>query len=157
MASQSLVNVKEKTGEQCLKKVKAVFNELKVNIPDEVLDRAHRIGQAKVVAGKRVRQMIVRFTTWRHRTAVYRARKASNQYKVRLDLTRTRLDTIIKTTHRIQEKGLEGFTFADVNCRLCAKIGDGFHYFNDMDDFDALTDKLGSPTEEQESRDSGDD
>ncbi len=63
MASQSLVNVKEETGEQCLKKVKAVFNELKVNIPNDVLDRAHRIGQAKVVAGKRVRQMIVRLTT----------------------------------------------------------------------------------------------
>ena len=43
---------KEESGEQCLKKVKAVFNELKVNIPDAVIDRAHRIGQAKIVAGK---------------------------------------------------------------------------------------------------------
>ena len=79
---------KEESREQCLKKVKAVFNELKVNIPDAVIDRAYRIGQVKTVAGKRTRQMIVRFTTWRHRTALYRARKSCNQYKIRLDLTK---------------------------------------------------------------------
>ena len=94
----------ESAGEQCLKKGKAVFNELTVDIPDTVIDRAHRIGQAIVVAGKRTRQMIVRFTTKRHRSAVYRARKFCNQYKIRLDLTKKELDTIIKTTDMLQEK-----------------------------------------------------
>ena len=135
---------KDESNEQCLKKVKAVFNELKVDIPDAVIDRAHRIGQAKVVAGKRARQMIVRFTTWRHRSAVYRARKSCNQYKIRLDLTKKRLDTIIKTTQMLHEKGLQGFTFADVNCRLCAKIGNDFHYFKDEDDLTSVIDRLES-------------
>ena len=133
---------KEESGEQCLKKVKAVFDELNVEIPDAVIDRAHRIGPAKVVAGKRTRQMIIRFTTWRHRTAVYRARKSRDKYKIRLDLTKKRLDTIIKTTKMIEEKGFQGFTFADVNCRLFAKIGKDFHYFNDEDDLTSLIDRL---------------
>ena len=133
---------KEESGEQCLKKVKAVFDELNVEIPDAVIDRAHRIGQARVVAGKRTRQMIVRFTTWRHRTAVYRARKSWDKYKIRLDLSTKRLDTIIKTTKMIEEKGFQGFTFADVNCRLCAKIGKDFNYFNDEDDLASLIDRL---------------
>ena len=29
----------------------------------------------------------------------------------------------------LEEKNI-GFVFADVNCRLCAKIGDNFHYFD---------------------------
>ena len=129
--------------------MKAVFNELKLNIPDAVIDRTHGIGQAKIVAGKRTRQMIVRFTTWRHRTAVYRTRKSCNQYKIRLDLTKRRLDTIIKTTEMLQEKGLQGFTFADVNCRLCAKIGNDFHYFNDEDDLTSIIDRLESTADNE--------
>ena len=108
------------------------------------IDSAHHIGQAKIVAGKITRQIIVRFTTWRHRTAVYRARKSCNQHKIRLDLTKKRLDTIIKTTEMLQEKGLQGFTFADVNCSLCAKIGNDFHYFNDEDDLTSIIDRLES-------------
>ena len=66
---------KNESSESCLEKVKNVFNELGVDIPDVVIDRAHRIGRPRIVQGKRVHQVIVRFTTWRHRTLVYRARK----------------------------------------------------------------------------------
>ncbi len=69
------------SGEKCLAKVKAVFAKLDVDVPDNVIDRAHRIGSPKVVKGKKVHTMIVRFTTWRHRTAVYRARKNCSSYK----------------------------------------------------------------------------
>ena len=86
--------------------------------------------------------MIIRFTTWPHRTAVYRARKSCDKYKIRLDLTKKRLDTIMNTTKMIEEKGFQGFTFADVHCRLCAKIGKDFHYFNDEDDLTSLIDRL---------------
>ena len=59
------------TGDQSLEKVKEVFNELGVDIPDQVIDEAHRIGDIKLIEGRRYKQMIVRFTTWRHRTLVY--------------------------------------------------------------------------------------
>ena len=81
--------------------------------------------------------MIIRFTTWRHRTAVYKARKASSKYKIRLDLTKKRLNGMMKVSNDLNAKKL-GFAFADVNCRLCAKIGDKFVYFNANDDLDAL-------------------
>ena len=82
------------SGDQCLKKVKAVLEKLNVNVPEEVIDRAHRIGRPKVFNGRKIHTMIVRFTTWRHRTAVYRARKTCPSYRIKLDLTKKRLDTV---------------------------------------------------------------
>lgn len=134
---------KSESGEQCLTKVKQMFKKLNVNVPDAVIDRAHRIGNRN--------QMIVRFTTWRHRTLVYRARKKpESPYKIRLDLTKKRLSTVIATNDVLQAKNL-GFSFADVNCRLCAKIGDKFHYFSDEEDFKALLAKLNIDIEDVDS------
>ena len=137
------------TGDQCLKKVKSMFKELKVAISDEVIYRAHRIGKPKVKNGINIHTMIVRFTTWRHRTAVYRARKVSSKYKIRLDLTKKRLNAIVKVSKDLDTKKL-GFAFADVNCRLCAKVGDKFVYFNANDDLDAFVNRF-------ETEDDGDD
>lgn len=137
------------TGEDCLKKVKKIFNELSVKIPDSAIDRAHRIGQIKESQGKKFRQMIIRFTTWRHRTMVYKARKNSDKYRVRLDLTKKRLKLIGKTNEMLQGRNLNGYTFADINCRLCAKLDDGFSYFDDETEFkDLIKQKFGEEQEE---------
>ena len=76
------------TAERCFVKVKDVFEELEVSIPEDVVDRAHRIGKPKIIQGKRCHTLIVRFTTWRHGTIVYRARKNCPKYKIRLDMTK---------------------------------------------------------------------
>ena len=123
----------KETGEDCLEKVKKVFNELQVDIPDSVLDRAHRIGRPQTVRGRIIHQVIVRFTTWRHKTKVYRARKKCPKYRIKLDLTKKRVKLLEKVNAFLEEKEL-GFAFADVNCRLCAKIGDQFHYFESEED-----------------------
>ena len=125
------------TGDQCLKKVKSVFKELKVAIPDKVIDRAHWIGKPKAKNGINIHTIIIRFTTWGHRTAVCRVRKASSKYKIRLDLTKKRLNAMVKVSNDLDTKKLV-FAFADVNCRLCAKVGDEFVYFNANDDLDAF-------------------
>ena len=52
------------SGEKCLEKVKEVFKELNVDVPDLVLDRSHKIGKVAEVKGRWYRPMIVRFTTW---------------------------------------------------------------------------------------------
>ena len=67
------------TEEDCLNKVKEVIKTLKVDIPDVVIDRAHRIGRKPkpLVKWGMNQSMIVKFTTWRHRTAVYRARNTN--------------------------------------------------------------------------------
>ena len=80
--------------EQYLDKVKKVFEELDVELPDAVIGRAHRIGAKKIVKGRSSQQMIVRFTTWRDVSGVYR-RKRSKNVKIHLDLTKRRLDLLI--------------------------------------------------------------
>ena len=48
----------------------------------------------------------------------------------------------------LKGRNLNGYTFADINCRLCAKLDDGFYYFEDETEFkDLIKHKLG---EEQE-------
>ena len=116
------------TGDQSLEKVKEIFNELGVDVPDVVIDRAHRIGEVKEIEGRRYKQMIVRFTTWRHRTLVYKARKESKKYRIKLDLTAAKATMLRKANEMLRSmKG--AFAFADINCRLCAKIGPDFFYF----------------------------
>ena len=86
-------------------KVKSMFSELGVDIPDAVIDRENRIGRKTMDANeKHKQQVIVRFTTWRHRTTVYRTREKIKSIKIRLDLTKPRLDllssanNVLKTT-----------------------------------------------------------
>eukprot|EP00112_Aurelia_sp_Birch-Aquarium-sp1_P023539 Seg705.9 transcript_id=Seg705.9/GoldUCD/mRNA.D3Y31 product="hypothetical protein" protein_id=Seg705.9/GoldUCD/D3Y31 len=132
-----LLQTKAESGEDCLKKFKQVFRELKVSIPDAVIDRAHRIGPSKKVNGKDTRQMIVRMTTWRHRTMIYRARKNSQKYKVRLDLKKKRMDLLNKANELL--KGSENsFAFCDVNCRSCLFDDGNYKYFDNLKEFEKL-------------------
>ena len=128
---------KAESGEDCLKKVKQVFKELRVSIPDAVVDRAHRIGPVKKVNGKNPRQMIVRMTTWRHRTLIYRARKNSKKYEVRLDLTKERMDLLNKANDLL--KGSENsFAFCDVDCRPCLFDDGNYEYLETLKEFEKL-------------------
>ena len=100
---------------------------------------AHRIGPKSANGdGKPRQQVIVRLTTWRQRTAIYRARKkAKSSVKIRLDLTKTRLDLLISANDILKEyKGY--YAFADVNCRTRAKIGGKFNFFESIEDLQKL-------------------
>ena len=144
------------SGDKCLSIVKKIFKELKVNVPDSVIDRAHRIGKVKVNGGKRSRQIIVRFTTWRHRTQVYRARKKSAKYKVCLDLTKEKMNFIATANDMLKSNGKadEGsFVFTDINCRPCLKLIDDFKYFSsekEMLRFISNLDKVDEENDENE-------
>ena len=121
------------SGHDCLEMVKKMFKEdLGLDIPEVVIDRAHRIGPIKKVpdSDKKVRSIIVRFTTWRHRTAVYSARKKTNKFRISLDLTHQRVKLLKRANELI--KNDDGYAFADVNCRLCIKYNGNFNYFNDI-------------------------
>ena len=119
------------SGEECLKK-KVLKDDLKVDIPDVVIDRAHRIGPFKKdeKSSKSYQSIIVRFTTWRHRTLAYRARKNAKKVRVRLDLTRRRMKLLEKANTWLGDND-ENFAFADINCRLCIRLEGEFHYFKD--------------------------
>ena len=70
----------------CFSKVKGVFKEIEVEVPDGVIDRVHRIGKKE----KNNQAMIVKFTSWKHRTAVYKGRRKLKDKRIQLDLTSRR-------------------------------------------------------------------
>ena len=111
---------------------------LEVKVPGTVIDRAHRIGKPRIIKGRKVHQVIVCFTTWRHRTLVYRARKKCPNYKIKFDLTKRRINIIQKAKSFLEEKKL-GLAFADKNCQLSAKIGDKYKHFTSEEElFDII-------------------
>ena len=84
-----------------------------------------------VVTGVSIRQqLIVRFTSWKSRTSVYRNRKKSKSLRYKIDLTKRRVNLLAKA--RQSTKHMDGidYIFADINCRLDVKFNDGkFNFF----------------------------
>ena len=102
---------KESSG-KVLEAVKCLFSEASINISDACIDRAHRVSRTDDT-------VIVRFTTFRHRTLFYRKRKElKNGVKVHLDLTKARLNLLIKASKYVNTLSNVGFVYADINCRL---------------------------------------
>ena len=64
------------SSDDVLDSVKSLFKEAKVDIPESVIDRAHRIGSRYLDASPNnyCKSIIVRFTTFRHRTMFYRVK-----------------------------------------------------------------------------------
>ena len=69
-------------------------------------------------------QVIIRFSTWSHRTQVYKARKGSKFMKFKVDLTKQRVNLLSRARSLIENVEGIDFIFADVNCRLNVKFGD---------------------------------
>ena len=126
-----------KTAEEVVKIVKKLIAEAGVTIPDDAIDRAHRIGKGKMVAGHRHRQIIVKFTTFRYRTLLYKARKViSPRYRIYLDLTKERKRVLDDINADLKERQLQNcFAFADINCRLCVSMGESFKYISSYHDY----------------------
>ena len=77
--------------------VKKIFAEIGVTVPDDGLDRVHRIGRAEKNAAEIIEQpLIIKFTSWKFRIAVYRGRKKLANLKILLDLTPRRLKLLSK-------------------------------------------------------------
>ena len=103
---------------------KTLFKEAKVSVPENVLDRAHRIGPIYTDRGsqKKCKSIIVRFTTFRQRILSYRVRKNLKTAKVKLDLTKSRFDLLKKANNIVNEIRAINFCYTDVNCRLRVKF-----------------------------------
>ena len=118
---------------ECVEKVKEIIGSLKVKVSPDCIDRAHRIGKIKTAAdGKgQSRAMIVKFTSWESRTAVYRARKEQDKVKIFMDLTPRRSKLFSDAKSKANSDPNIDFAFADINCRLGFKLKDGsFKFFN---------------------------
>ncbi len=65
-----------------------VFAELEVDISEDGIDRAHRVGKKTTDDDGIVGQaMIIKLNSWKDRVAVYRARKKLEGKRIYVDLT----------------------------------------------------------------------
>ena len=107
-----------------------------LDIPEACIGMAHRIG--KKTPGK-VRPIMVRFRTWRHRTMVYCKRKDCFNCRFTLDLTKTCMDILKEAIDLARESDHISYVLADINCSLCVKLSNGsFKYFDAIDDLNNL-------------------
>ena len=102
--------------------------------------------------------MIIKFTTWRHRTAVYRARKNNPNVGIRLDLTKKRVD-ILDTVRDLSKNNANiDFVFADVNCSLCFRLTNSkFVYFRTVEEAEKILERYAEDVEYDDDEDDGED
>ena len=130
---------------ECLNKVKAEVVKLGVNLSKCEFDRAHRIGAIKKDRAGNVlpNPMIVRFSSWRVRTEVYRNRIKKGNVRFYIDLTKRRFLLKQQAMEKTQDNPLVSFVFADINNNLCIKMNSGeLKFFNSEYELDTILQNL---------------
>ncbi len=84
--------------------------------------------------------MIVKFSAWNHRTAVYRRRKKTKDHNVvLLDLIAKRAKLLGFAREAVKSNKNIDFSFADINCRIELKMAEGnFKFFRNEDDLKTI-------------------
>ena len=129
------------SAKQCETKVKEIFEEIGVKVPDDMLDRAHRIGRKSKnkTSGVVEQAMIVKFVSWKYRNAVYRARKMSKDKVIQLDLTARRAKLLGLAKEKVKDLRDISFAYPDVNCRIGMKTTGGeFFFFNSLGELEKI-------------------
>ena len=79
---EGIVKTRKEKVEDVINLVKDCFAEADVNIPDTVLDRAHRIGPVcKDESDQNIQGIIVKFTNFRYRSMFYKTRNKTKTRK----------------------------------------------------------------------------
>ena len=82
-------------------------------------DRAYRIfkGYNDKGTNKNCKSIIVRFSTFRHRTMVYRLKKKMiKNVRMKVDLTKKRFTHLLSANEYVRNTILVKFCSADINC-----------------------------------------
>ena len=132
------------TEEQCIQSVKEEISKLETGIPnpDSIIDRAHRIGKKSKLTS---RPIIIRFTTFRARTAVYRARDKRKEAKIKFttDITKRRLTLRNHASNLVKGNDLVDFVFSDINNNICMRLKSGaLKFFNSEAELDKVLAEL---------------
>ena len=91
---------------------------------DDVIDRAHRVGKKYTnnTTGAVTHPIIVRFTSWRARTAVYRKREKRGHVRFYTDLTKRRLNLKKLADVKVKNNEKVKFAFADINNNIGLRL-----------------------------------
>ena len=106
-------------------------------IPDACIDRAHRVSKTSDT-------VMVRFITFRHHTMFYRNKKAlKGGVTVYVDLTKSRLDLLMKANKYVKDISNVDFAYSDINCRLKVRFKNRREeFFDSMEDLISKIDCL---------------
>ena len=138
--------------EGVMKKVEKCCKDMDVEFNENEIDRAHYIGKPYVdkVKNKKVRSLIIKFKSWRSRSAFYKSRprnhlerqkKPGSSFNVSLDLTKRRYDLLMKAKGLIINNPSVAYVFCDINCSLVMKFNNNtYRYFNSESELAKLLD-----------------
>ena len=131
------LGIKETADDVCAKVKEAI---VALNLPDATVDRAHRVGKRfGDDKGSPVHPVIVRFTSWKARTAVYRKRVKRGQVRFYVDLTKRRFDLKKKATARVENIDEVHYVFADVNNNIGLRLTNGqLKFFNSVQELESI-------------------
>ena len=141
------VDGRKETAEEVTEKVKIAITQLDVphlNV-DDVIDRAHRVGKKfkKPDSDEEIHPVIVRFTSWRARTDVYRKREKRGAIRFYTDLTKRRLTLKKLADEKVKDNNKVKFAFADVNNNIGLRLADNkMKFFNSEVELDKILDDL---------------
>ena len=126
---KNMIKQEKKSSDKVLEEIKSLFSEASINIPDACIDCAHRVSEIDDT-------VMVRFTTFLHCTMFYTKRKElKNGVKVHLDLTKARLELLIKAIKYVKNLSNVDFVYANINCRLKIHFSNNNEsFFDSMDD-----------------------
>ena len=142
---------KDETSKEVEDKLKGEFISMGLNLPENAIDRTHRIGRKYQVQVQQEsddgnetgvitkQQVIIRFTSWRFRTEVYRKMKNSKKFKFKIDLTKRRFMLLKNAKQATQDTEGMDYIFCDVNCQLNIKfVGSRVRAFNSENEVASL-------------------
>ena len=113
---------KNENGDKSLAIAKKEIKKLGITMMDCEFDRAHRIGPKQQ---NKDRPLIVKFTSWRARTLVYKKRKKKDKVRFYLDLTKRRFKLLKDAGELVKDNEEVDFVFADTNNNICIRFVDG--------------------------------
>ena len=87
-----------------------------------------------------MQSIIVRFTTFRHKTLFYKNRKKiKSGARIRLDLTKDRYNLLVSARKRVNNCPEVNYVYADINWRLKVKLADESHkFFESMEELNGI-------------------
>ena len=125
----------------------SLCSDAEIDIPDMVYYRAHKTGKAYKNKGtnKSCKSIIVRFSTFLHRTMVYRSKKLkkniSKNVRIKVDLANKKFTLLSSANQYVRNTSLVKFCYADINCRPKIKWREEDRentFFKNMEDLNRL-------------------
>ena len=115
---EGVPSLENESSDDVLGKVKSLITEYGCEIPDVIIDRAHRDcrGYKDKTRNGECKSIVVRFLTFRYRTLLYRNRNRLKIAKVRLDLTKKRYKIFKDAIDFVEAYKNVDYVMVDINC-----------------------------------------